>query len=183
MAEDYSYPADEYLLLGKITKAQGLRGEVKIFLYSGQPENIADYTELVLVDKSGKLSSPLTILHSRAQGKAAIVQLASISTRNAAEDIDGMGVLLAKKHLPEIGENEYYWHQYQGKLVVDVDGHAIGRVAHLFTNGAQDILVIKVGKEEILIPVTKAIVVGETDETLIIKPPPGLVELNGESDG
>jgi 16S rRNA processing protein RimM len=182
MAEDYRYPADRYLLLGKITKAQGLRGEVKIFLYSGQPENLADYPELVLVDISGKLSAPLAILKSRAQGKAAIVQLATVSTRTAAEGIDGRGVLLDKKYLPAIGDHEFYWHQYQGKLVVDVNGRLIGRVDRLFTNGAQDVLVIETGKEEILVPVTKSIVVGETAEKLIIEPPPGLMELNADSE-
>ncbi len=182
MAEDYGYPADRYLLLGKITKAQGLRGEVKIFLHSGQPENLADYPELVLVDTSGQLSAPLAILKSRAQGKAAIVQLATISTRTAAEGIDGMGVLLDKKHLPAVADDEFYWHQYQGKLVVDVNGRLIGRVTHLFTNGAQDVLVIKAGNEEILVPVTKGFVVGETAEKLIIKPPPGLMELNADCE-
>lgn len=182
MAEDYGYPADRYLLLGSITKAQGLRGEVKIFLHSGQPENLADYPELVLVDTSGKLSQPLAVLKSRAQGKAAIVQLATISTRTAAEGIDGMGVLLDKKHLPAIADHEFYWHQYQGRQVVDVNGRLIGRVAHLFTNGAQDVLVIKAGKEEILVPVTKSFVVGETAGKLIIKPPPGLVEINADSE-
>jgi 16S rRNA processing protein RimM len=182
MAEDYGYPADRYLLLGKITKAQGLRGEVKIFLHSGQPENLADYPELVLVDTSGNVSEPLAILKSRAQGKAAIVHLTTISTRDAAERIEGMGILLDRKHLPAVGDHEFYWHQYQGKLVVDVDGQVIGRVAHLFNNGAQDILVIKAGDEEILVPVTKSFVVGETADKLIIKPPPGLVELNGDSE-
>jgi 16S rRNA processing protein RimM len=170
------------LLLGKITKAQGLRGEVKIFLHSGQPENLADYPELVLVDTSGNVSEPLAILKSRAQGKAAIVHLTTISTRDAAERIEGMGILLDRKHLPAVGDHEFYWHQYQGKLVVDVDGQVIGRVAHLFNNGAQDILVIKAGDEEILVPVTKSFVVGETADKLIIKPPPGLVELNGDSE-
>jgi 16S rRNA processing protein RimM len=182
MAENYGYPADRYLLLGKITKAQGLRGEVKIFLHSGQPENLADYPELALVDTSGNISKPLAILKFRGQGKAAIVHLATISSRNAAENIAGMGILLDRKHLPAAGDHEFYWHQYQGKLVIDVNGQLIGRVAHLFTNGAQDIMVIRAGDEEILVPVTRSFVVGETAEKLIIKPPPGLVEVNADSE-
>jgi len=83
--------------------------------------------------------------------------------------------------LPAAGENEYYWHQYQDKLVVDLAGNTIGRVERLFNNGAQDILVIKSGKEEILIPITKSILVGETAENLIVNPPPGLLELNANA--
>ncbi len=181
MTLDYVFPADEFLLLGKVAKAQGLRGELKLFLYSGQPENIAGYSELILVSKTGVISSPLAILKSRVQGKAVIVQLASIENRTQAERVEGQGVLLARKHLPTIGEDEYYWYQYQGKIVVDLAGNIIGQVQHLFNNGAQDILVIKAGGEEVLLPVTKGIVVGESEEKLIVNPPPGLLELNTDT--
>lgn len=178
MTREYVFPADKYLLLGKVAKAQGLHGELKIFLYSGQPENIAKYGELLLINRTDVISSPLAILKCRVQGKAAIVQLATIANRTQAEMVVDYGVLLERKYLAVIGEDEYYWHQYQEKLVVDLDGNTIGRVDHLFTNGAQDILVIKAGKEEILIPITKDILVSETAGTLIINPPPGLIEIN-----
>ncbi len=181
MTPDYVFPADKYLLLGKVTKAQGLHGEVKIFLYSGQPENIAKYEELLLINRSNVISSPLAILKSRVQGKASIVQLATITNRTQAEMVVDYGILLDRKYLAVIGDNEYYWQQYQEKLVVDLDGNTIGRVDHLFTNGAQDILVIKAGKEEILIPITKDILVSETAGTLIVNPPPGLIEINTSS--
>ena len=83
--------------------------------------------------------------------------------------------------MPAINRDEYYWYQYQDKLVVDLEGNTLGRVERLFTTGAQDVLVIKAGKEEILIPVTKSILVGETAEKLIVNPPPGLIELNTNS--
>lgn len=178
MAEEFDYPADEYLLLGKIAKAHGLRGEVKMFLHSGQPENLQGYKELVLVDRSGELFGPLIVQKSRNQGKSAIVQFASVTSRSEAELIEGRGVLLAKRDLPAIDENEYYWHQYLGKTVIDLTGRMLGRVEHIFPNGAQDVLVIKAADKEILIPVTKEIVVGETAGELTIDPPPGLVDLN-----
>ena len=181
MNPDYVFPADKYLLLGRVTKAHGLHGELKIFLYSGQPENIAEYDELRLINETNVISSPLAILKSRAQGKAAIVKLATIANRTEAEMAEDYGVLLERKNLAAIGEDEYYWHQYQEKLVVDLDGNTIGRVDHLFTNGAQDILVIKAGKGEILIPITKDILVSETAGTLIVNPPPGLIEINTSS--
>ncbi|EKD35202.1 MAG: hypothetical protein ACD_75C02005G0003 [uncultured bacterium] len=183
MAEDFHYSADEYLLLGKITKAHGMRGEVKVFLYSGQPENIRSYKELFLIDRQGELFGPFAILRSRDQGKLAIVQFASVTDRNQAEEIEGRGVLLAKTDLPEIPEDEYYWHQYIGKAVVDVTGKNLGRVAQIFRTGLQDVLVIKGidADEEILIPVTREIIVGETAGELTVDPPPGLLELNSGS--
>ena len=183
MSEDFHYPADEYLLLGKITKAHGLRGEVKIFLHSGQPENIRSYKELFLIDRQGELFGPLSVLRSRDQGKFAIVQFTSVNDRNQAEEIEGRGVLLAKTDLPEVSEDEYYWHQYLGKTVVDVTGKTLGKVEHIFQTGFQDVLVIKGfdADGEILVPVTREIIVGETAGELTIDPPPGLLELNSGS--
>jgi 16S rRNA processing protein RimM len=181
MTKDYSYPADEYVLLGKITKAHGLRGEVKIFSFSGQPENFSEYKEIVLVNTSGKLSLPLAIEALRIHGKTAIVKLTSVNSRELAEKIEGRGVLLSKNLLPETAEDEYYWYRYEGKLVVDLSGLTIGRVESLFSNGAQDVLVVKSGNEEILIPVTKSIIVSETAEEIIVDPPPGLLDLTNES--
>jgi len=180
MTEEYSYPTDKYVLLGKITKAQGLGGEVKIFSFSGQPENFQGYQELVLVSKTGTISLPLAVENLRIQGKTVVVKLVSITNRNQAEEIEGRGVLLAKDLLPEPAVDEYYWYRYEGKLVRDLNGRNIGRVESIFNNGAQDILVVKSGKEEILIPITKSIVVRETTEELIVDPPLGLLDLYNE---
>jgi len=182
MAEDFSYPADSYILLGKVTKAHGLRGEVKILCYSGQPENFYGYREIVLVCNSGQLSAVLAVKTIRIQGKTVIARLSTIDSRSRAEEIEGRGVLLAKDQLPDTAEGEYYWYQYQGKLVLDQGGRVIGRVSNLFNNGAQDILVIGSGQSEILIPVTREIIVKETAEALIVNPPPGLLDLTENSD-
>lgn len=181
MTEDYSYPTDKYVLLGKVAKAHGLRGEVKIFSFSGQPENFCGYKEVILVNSSGNLSPAFTVEKFRVQGKTVIVRLASVNSRDKAEEIEGMGVLLAKNLLPDTTEDEFYWYEYEGKLVSDQNGRTIGRVQSLFNNGAQDIMVVKSAKGEFLIPVTKSIIVRETTEELIVNPPPGLLDLNNES--
>ncbi len=97
MAEDFDYPTDQYVLLGKIAKVHGLRGEVKIYSYSGQPENLYGYKEIVLVDSAGSLTVPLEVLKVRVQGKMAITQLSSITSRNRAEEIVGHGCSCHKR--------------------------------------------------------------------------------------
>jgi 16S rRNA processing protein RimM len=180
MTEIFCYPADEYVLLGKIARAHGLRGEVKVFLHSGQPENLRNYKEVFLIARQGELAGPFPIVSSRGHGKLAIVQFASIDTRDLAEALEGLDVLVAKANLPEIAEDEYYWYQYLGKAVVDTAGNVIGKVDNIFRNGLQDVLVIKrlETDEEILVPVAGKIIVRETAGELIIDPPPGLLEVN-----
>lgn len=181
MEEEYRFPTDLYLLLGRVTKAHGLRGEVKLFLHSGQPENLGEYRELHLVDRRGLINGPFAVLRHRLQGKGAIVLLKTIDDRSRAEEIEGRGVLLAKSLLPELDTDEYYWHRLLGKTVVDGQGKSVGTIERLFHNGAQDVLVITAGKREILIPMTKSIVIGETETTVIVDPPSGLLEL-GDDD-
>ena len=177
MEEEFRYPADRYLLLGRVAKAHGLRGEVKLFLYSGQPENVGRYRELSLVDRRGTITPPLEILSVRLQGKAAIVLFATIADRNGAENIEGCGLLLERGQLPEPEDDEYYWHGLLGKRVVDQGGTYIGTIKSLFDNGAHDILVVDGPRGEVLIPVTRSIVVGESETEVVVDPPPGLLEL------
>lgn len=174
---EFSFPTDQYLLLGTVAKAHGLHGEVKLFLHSGQPENICKYRELYLVDRQKAIVGPLQLLRQRLQGKAAIVLFSTIEDRTGAESIEGRGVLLARNQLPALDDGEYYWHRLLGKTVVDGAGQTIGTVGQLFHNGAQDVLVVVSGQREMLIPMTKSIVVGETETTIIVDPPPGLLDL------
>lgn len=183
MSRETLYPEDKYLLIGKVVKPQGLRGELKILCYSGQPENVQNYSELVLMNRQGQLSTPLKIAKSRVQGKSVIVAFEGISNRHQAEEAIEAEVLLAKDALPPATDDEYYWHQYLGKQLISEDGAEIGTVSQLFNNGAQDILVVSTGSEEVLVPVTKNIVVEERGNILVIAPPPGLLEINSEPKG
>jgi len=178
MAGEYTFPEDTYILLGKVMKAHGLQGDVKFFLFSGQPENLGSYREIVLVDAKGRLSPPLKIARYRSQGKLAIVKLESVSDRSFAEKIEGMGILLAKDQLPQPSRDEFYYHQYIGKKVVDENGDSLGNVVDIFSNGAHDILVVAGHNEELYIPLVQDIIRDETESELIIQPPPGLLDIN-----
>jgi len=172
------YPKDKYLLVGKITKPQGLRGEVKVYCFSGQPENFLEYKELTLCGLKGTLSDPIIVTKARVQGKAAVVKFANIADRTAAESFEGYEVLLLKEHLPQAKPGEYYWHQYQGKELIDKDGSSIGTVKELFSSGAQDILVVTTENGEVLVPIIDEFIVEETDDTIVVELPPGLLEIN-----
>lgn len=181
MADDFSYPKDTFILIGKVAKVHGLKGEIKVYPYSEQPENIKAYKNLVLVAKDGKRSNPIKIVQSRVQKKLAIVRLDSIKSREQAEALIGFGVLLDKAELPAIDKNSYYWQDIIGKNAITETGSLLGKVESLFNNGAQDILVIA-GDEEYLIPVTKEILIDISEEDIVINPPPGLLDINSGTD-
>ncbi len=187
MADVFSFPTDRYVLIGRVGKPHGLRGEVRLQLYSGQPENLRSYGRLFLVSTDGEISPPRRIVSSRVQGKTAVIGFESVGDRNGADYLKGMGVLVEKTELQQTDEDEYYYYQFAGLAVRTVEGRRLGRIEHIFSNGAQDVLVVRGKGREYLIPIMKPIIVRRTDEELIIDPPPGLLEINSgmpnEEDG
>jgi 16S rRNA processing protein RimM len=182
MADVFSFPDDKFVLIGKIAKPHGLRGEVKLHAFSDKPETLLQYSQIVLVDHSGRLSPALKVERSRLQGKMVVFKLETINDRDSAEAIYGKGILLDIKDLPAVEEGEYYWHQLYDLPVYTKAGGALGRVSNIFSNGAQDIMVITDNDREYLIPILDTIIKEHGQEGIIIDPPPGLLEINSATD-
>lgn len=184
MQHQFTFPEEKFLLIGTVIKAQGLKGEVSIHSFSGQPENLNTYDTLFLVDKHGNLSPELSIKRFRLHKGKAIVLFDRVRDRSHAELLAGMGVLVARESLPELAADEFYWHQLIGLTVSTVGGDGLGKLLHVFSNGAQDIMVIQDGDQEYLVPLSAGIIVSYNEQQLIIDPPPGLLDINsGEEEG
>ena len=185
--------SEQFVLVGKITKAHGIKGELKVFAFSGDP---ADFGSLknVLLRPSGRntpgqavhylpaTATELPITSFREQGKMALLVLKGITDRTQAETLAGLEVWTREEYLPELADDEFYWHEMVGLKVLLERGQEIGTVKGLLATGGHDILVIvnKYGREY-LIPAQNEFIV-EVDYqagTLTIAPPPGLLEMNG----
>ena len=168
-----------YVAIGKVVKAQGLEGQVKVSVYSGTPEDIAPIPQIFLGSMSGLKA--FTLLRSRSQGKFAIVSLAEIVDRDGAEAQVGQQVWALKSQMPPLAPDEFYWHEMVGLLVKTVQGQELGRVTSLIATKAHDVMVVTgLDQGECLIPVVREIVISQDLQAgvLIIAPPPGLLEMN-----
>ncbi len=174
----FTFAEDRFILIGKIAKPHGLRGEVKLFAYSDEPETLLEYKQVVLVDSRGCLSPNYEIERVRLQGKFAILKLSNIDDRNSAEAIHGRGVLIEKKDLSPVEDDEYYWYQLYDLPVSTETGTLLGTVSSVFSNGAQDIMIVKDQQQEYMIPILDTIIKEHNKEGIIIAPPPGLLEIN-----
>jgi len=174
--------SDNLVKIGEIVKPHGIRGEVKIYSYSEQPENFKHYSKIVLQGASGSGTKIYIIAGSRKQGRLAIVQLEGIVSREAAASLAGNTVWVDKSDFPGLDADEYYWHQLIGLQVFTDTGRNLGKVAGLFTTGAHDVLVVTGEGREYLIPVQQEIITRVDDRggKLFIAPPPGLLEVNEE---
>jgi len=172
----------EVIAVGKVSKPHGIRGELKVYPYSGQPDMFADsYERLFLQFGKGKAQSLVEyrVERARVQGKQVIVALAECRDRTMAEQLAGCEVYVAKDDLPPLAEDEYYLYELVGKELVDREGRALGKASRIMTAGAQDQLVVQQGDREYLVPIVSAFIAAIERDRVVLDLPPGLVDVNG----
>jgi 16S rRNA processing protein RimM len=168
----------DFVLLGKVTKPHGIRGEVKVYPYSGQPENFLNYREVFFALSEDDNWIPYTIEKSRVQGNQVLLKLKNCTTRSGAEELVGREIWLDRQDLPELEDDEYYWFDFVGKGVVTDDGNELGKVTGVLETGAHGILVVTDKNQEYLIPVINTFIVRVDDKEVVLKLPTGLLEIN-----
>ncbi|MGH8031899.1 MAG: ribosome maturation factor RimM [Luteimonas sp.] len=138
------------ILLGKIHGAFGVRGELKLESFTEPPSAILGYQPWTLRDAQGH-ERELTGARGRETAKGLVASLPGIDDRDAAEAMRGTEIYVPRDALPPPKPGEYYWVDLEGLRVVTVDGVALGVVSHLFSTGANDVLVAH-GDRERMIP-------------------------------
>ncbi|MBB3191196.1 ribosome maturation factor RimM [Halomonas cerina] len=140
------HPADDHVVLGKLTSPYGVKGWLKVYSYTSPMEGILDYDEWVLRHQGGLVRYRLA--QGRPHGKGLVARLEGVDGREPAEALVGAEILLPKAELPELdGDDEFYWYQLEGLKVVTLEGETLGRVDYLFETGANDVMVVK-GRSE-----------------------------------
>ena len=135
--------------LGRVSGLHGVKGWIKVFSYTDPQQAIFDYTPWTL-DKDGERRN-FAIGQGRQHGSRLIASLAGIDDRDEAANWVGATILIDREGLPPTAENEYYWADLIGLVVVTQQGRELGRVERLFETGANDVLVVT-GERERLIP-------------------------------
>jgi 16S rRNA processing protein RimM len=156
VGEKLGGPDEQLVLLGRITGAHGIRGEVKINSFTAAPEDIAAYGPLS--DGKGRT---FAVRKLRAlKGMAVAAQIAGLSDRNDAEALKGVELYIERARLPETDEEEWYHTDLVGLAAVTPEGETLGEVVAVQDFGAGDLVEIRAAgtAKTMLIPFTKAIV-------------------------
>ncbi len=166
------------VVLGKVVKAQGLSGDLKIVPFSGNPGDLFCYQNIFL--DRGLASQTFTIEYWRSHGKFAIVKVHEINDRDGSEAQVGAEVSVLTSQMPVLASDEFYWHEMVGLRVVTDQGQQLGIVTSLIATGANDVMVVSGNGHEYLIPVLQDIIVRQDKEVgiLVISPMAGLLEMN-----
>jgi 16S rRNA processing protein RimM len=169
------------VVVGRIGKPHGLRGEVTVEVRTDEPERrFVAGSRLAAEVPRGSASglTSLEIVSLRWHQTTLLVRFAEIADRTAAEGARGT-LLLAHLEPEETPEDpdEFYDHQLVGLRVEDLDGAVIGEVTGL-VHGAQDLLEIRATDgRETLVPFVSALVpeVDVRAGRLVVADRPGLV--------
>ncbi len=137
-------------MLGKLHGAFGVRGELKLESFTDPRSAIFRYQPWTLRNPHGGERS-VEGAHGRETAKGVVATFPDIEDRDAAEAMRGYEIFAPRSALPAPKPGEYYWIDLEGLRVLNVDGADFGTVSHLFSTGANDVLVAR-GDRERMIP-------------------------------
>jgi 16S rRNA processing protein RimM len=178
--------AQTQLRVGRLTKAHGLKGGLKVELYTDDPDRRfqpgASFT-LQVPPESPWHGKRLELAELRWYNGHPVGFFAGVDDRSGAESLV-KAILWVDQDPSEPAEADaWYDHQLVGLDVVR-DGIRVGTIDRLEHLPAQDLLVVDTGEREVLVPFVRAIVpeVDVEGRRIVVTPPDGLFEDLPEDD-
>lgn len=161
--------------LGRIVRPHSRFGEIR--LLPDNPESTALREKVILfLRRAGQEDRRIVAAVRRHKGFF-LVKFEGVDSLSAAEELVGAEVYIEADALPPLGQGEYYHHQLVGMGVRTVAGDWIGEVAEVLPSPAADVLVIRHGKQEHLVPMVEVFVkeIKLDRREIVIEPIPGLL--------
>jgi 16S rRNA processing protein RimM len=131
----------------------GVKGEVRVKTFTGDPLALGDYGPLRSAD-----GRTFTVSAIRPAKTVVVVRFREIGSREAAEAATGTELFIDRSALPDdLGEDEFYHADLIGLAVLDETGAQIGKVAAIQNFGGGDIVEVALtGRRTVMIPFTLA---------------------------
>jgi 16S rRNA processing protein RimM len=172
---------NDQLRVGRLTKAHGLKGAIKVEMYTDAPERRfvpgAVFT-LQVPTSSDWHGKTLELTELKWYNAQPVAFFKDVPDRSVAETLV-KAILWVDQDLSEPSDEEDAWydHQLVGLAVVR-DGVRVGTVSQVDHLPAQDLIHVTTESGEVLVPFVKAIVptVDIAAGTLTVTPPVGLFE-------
>jgi 16S rRNA processing protein RimM len=150
-------PRAQRVCVAQIGAPHGVRGEVKLWPFTADPQSVRDYGPLETEDGAARFE----IEALRAAKDHLVVRLKGVSDRNAAERLTNTKLFVPRERLPATeADDEFYHADLIGLAVIDTAGQELGSVAAIHNFGAGDLIEVKPtqGGTTVLLPFTEAAV-------------------------
>lgn len=171
-------PEPCYLLVGRVLRPHGVRGELRIEIITDYPERLAQRAHFYLAHPG----SPAAVQRYPVEGmrfhqKVLLLKLSGCDDRNAADELRGMLVQIPIEEAAPLEEGEYYLFQLIGVQVETEQGEQLGQVVEVIETGANDVYVVRGPRGEVLLPAVDEVVL-ELDlesKRMVVRPLPGML--------
>jgi 16S rRNA processing protein RimM len=165
----------EFLVVGKIRRPHGVRGEVVVEIYTDSPESLIPKKAVFLGEKHLKL-----VIARRSQhNEGLLLGFEGISSPEQAGRYRNQILSVAASETPELLEGSYFYHELLGLKVVDEAGNILGNLTEILVTGANDVYVVrKPTGHELLLPAIPEVVlyIDMVEKIIKVRLLPGLVE-------
>lgn len=151
-----------YVEIGALTRAHGIHGEIRVHLFDPASRVLDEIDDLELRFEPPRPDLPAALRIERVRpgsGGVPVVAFHGVTDRNAAERLRGAVLRVRRDRLPPLDDGEVYVSDLVGLQATSPNGDPWGRVLRVYSNGAQEVLVIAAQDGEIDVPFVDAFVV------------------------
>ena len=143
------------VVVGKVTKAHGLRGEVVVLVFSDNPDRFEPGSAMFFEN-----GLEVRVRASRPNGGRLLVAFEGVDDRNAAEALRGLTLVVPRSFLPDLPEGEFWPHELEGFAVVTESGRTLGAISDVVANPANDLWVaVDESGAETMVPAIREVIV------------------------
>jgi 16S rRNA processing protein RimM len=167
------------LVVGRIGRPHGIRGEVSVEVRTDSPEERFAPGSVLVTDPVNR--GPLTVARMHWHSGRLLLTLDGVADRDGAEALRDTLLVVDADDLPELDDpDEFYDHQLVGLRVELADGTAVGVVDDVVHAPAEELIAVRrPDGDEVLVPFVSVIVptVDLAGGRIVVEPPEGLLEL------
>ena len=169
------------LVVARLRKPHGLKGEVAVFPLTDDPKGIFQPgRKFAMVDLAGnQVGQPITIERSRPFHREWLLKFRGLDDRAGLEPIRDLLLAAPADELKPPEGDEVYLHELTGFAVRSETDEALGLVTNLYEVASGLMLEVQGPKREFLLPYKKEFVrrVDRAERRLIVSLPDGLIDL------
>jgi 16S rRNA processing protein RimM len=167
---------DNFLRVGVISSTHGIKGEVKVFPTTDDPNRFNELKQVTL--DTGKEQIILEIEGVKFFKQMVILKFKGIDNINDIEKYRGKDLLINRENALELKEDEYYIYDLIDSEVFSDEGNKLGVLTEIMTTAANDVYVVKMenGKELLLPYIKECILDIDVDhKKILVHVMPGLM--------
>jgi 16S rRNA processing protein RimM len=141
--------SDRYIYLGYCSAPHGIKGAMTLVLENEDASTLAPGSKIFLKKNDQFIPYKLKDIQI---GHKVMASLEGIADRTQLEQLLPFEIWIDRADLPEVDADEFYLNDLVGAKVLDLNKNEIGSVLRFYSNGVQDIIVIRTQSEEIELP-------------------------------